>query len=177
MLHNFSDRIIRGVLYTKLKRVCCNCGFRYHMTSHRIRAWFRRKQTTFLCKLQLECVTHDIWKVESSRGNIHCPSSFIISRGSINCSIKSPKSQSLSAIQLANLFHPFIPCPLPNLSVTALWIFRPPFLFHTPFLWLFGWNFKSNTRLKLGSIVFVRLNLINHLIGFIPYQICLYFSN
>ena len=23
----------------------------------------------------------------------------------------------------------------------------------------------------------VRLNLINHLVGFIPYQICLYFSN
>ena len=32
----------------------------------------------------------------------------------------------------------------------------------------------------LGTVpfrIFVRLNLINHLVGFIPCQICLYFSN
>ena len=33
----------------------------------------------------------------------------------------------------------------------------------------------DNLLLKL--IIGVRLNLINHLVGFIPCQICLYFSN
>ena len=31
--------------------------------------------------------------------------------------------------------------------------------------------------LLLGLIIGVRLNLINHLVGFIPCQICLYFSS
>ena len=31
--------------------------------------------------------------------------------------------------------------------------------------------------LKISKYVVVRLNLINHLVGFIPCQICLYFSN
>ena len=31
--------------------------------------------------------------------------------------------------------------------------------------------------LLLELIIGVRLNLINHLVGFIPCQICLYFSN
>ena len=155
---SFSDRIIRGVLCTKLRRVCRSCGFRSHRTSHRIRAWFWRRQTTLLCRLHQECMTHDIWKVESSRGSVHCPSSFIISRGSINCSIKTPKPQSFSVIRLANLCHPFIPRPLPNPSVTELWIFRPSLSFHTPFRWPFGRNFRSSTRLKLGSIVLFPLS-------------------
>ena len=35
----------------------------------------------------------------------------------------------------------------------------------------------EHPELESIGIVDVRLNLINHLVGFIPCQICLYFSN
>ena len=35
----------------------------------------------------------------------------------------------------------------------------------------------EHLELESIGIVDVRLNLINHLVGFIPCQICLYFSN
>ena len=37
---------------------------------------------------------------------------------------------------------------------------------------------EANKEMKsAGGNLLVRLNLINHLVGFIPCQICLYFSN
>ena len=44
----------------------------------------------------------------------------------------------------------------------------------------FNCNFPNElalSKLKLNIFIAVRLNLINHLVGFIPCQICVYFNN
>ena len=42
--------------------------------------------------------------------------------------------------------------------------------------WLF-WLVATHPSVEAKILEDVRLNLINHLVGFIPNQICLYFSN
>ena len=61
-------------------------------------------------------------------------------------------------IQKQNLRMPLINIPIPHYAWEV-------------------WSLNQFTCMRSRENKSVRLNFINHLVGFIPYQICLYFSN